>query len=315
MTEIFNNGFEEGNFSAWTATGGTPVVQSTTKHHGTYAMENDAVGDYAYKSFSAQTTVFLRVYFRMNAVPTGTDEIDICAIMRTADSAFVRMRARAGVLRMRSYVPNISNNDASVTWQANTWYCVEVKGIVAASCDYRMWLDGVEKGSRTGENTTGYTLTVAEVGNRYGTGTYTTQIDCVVAADAYIGVEGGVTNISVSDSGAGSEVLGKLRELGVLTESGSGLESVTTPERDIVLLDQATANEVLDKLRTLGVISDSALGIEGEVQVLLVGSGIGTIIVLVKRSAGISLSTSLPKTISLDVSKPAITLRVNPDAN
>lgn len=123
-----------------------------------------------------------------------------------------------------------------------------------------------------------------------------------------------VTQISVTDSGAGSEALGKLRELGIITESGSGLESVATPQRDIILLDQAAANEVLEKLRALGVIGDSAFGIEGEVQVLLVGAGTGVVIVLVK-SAGISLSTSLPKTISLDVSRPTITLRVNPDAN
>src|SRR3989337_3644689 len=42
FTEYFNNGFEEGDFSAWTSvndSGGRLSVQGTTVHHGSYAMK------------------------------------------------------------------------------------------------------------------------------------------------------------------------------------------------------------------------------------------------------------------------------------
>jgi len=56
MTELFSNGFEEGNFNAWSGTSGAPTVQDAIKHHGTYAEQASNAGsgatDYAYKTVS-----------------------------------------------------------------------------------------------------------------------------------------------------------------------------------------------------------------------------------------------------------------------
>jgi len=121
--------------------------------------------------------------------------------------------------------------------------------------------------------------------------------------------------MSILDSALGSELVSKLRNVAIIIDSGLGSEVVTTPNRDIVVLDSGSGAEILAKLRQLGVITDSGAGTEGITQIVLV-VGLGPyIIVMNERSGGISLSTSLPKNISLDISRPTIALRVNPDAN
>ena len=47
VTFIFSDGFESGDFSAWTGTDPTPEVQDTVKHCGTYSMRVDAGNEYA----------------------------------------------------------------------------------------------------------------------------------------------------------------------------------------------------------------------------------------------------------------------------
>jgi hypothetical protein len=59
MTQIFADGFESGDFSAWTGTSGSPTVQNTTKHHGTYGCTFDAP-ECAYKTFSVMQIVYFR---------------------------------------------------------------------------------------------------------------------------------------------------------------------------------------------------------------------------------------------------------------
>jgi len=121
--------------------------------------------------------------------------------------------------------------------------------------------------------------------------------------------------MSILDSALGSELVSRLRNVAIIIDSGLGSEAILTPNRDIIVLDSGSGAEILAKLRQLGVITDSGSGSEGITQsVLIVGLG-PYIIVLNEWSGGISLSTSLRKNISLDVSRPMIALRVNPDAN
>ena len=66
--EIFSDGFESGNFSAWTGTNGSPSIVKSPVHHGSYAAQANAAYEYWYKTFSGQTVVYVRFYFRLSAI-------------------------------------------------------------------------------------------------------------------------------------------------------------------------------------------------------------------------------------------------------
>ena len=76
MTVIFSDGFESGNFSAWTgdvvsSVGGESIsIIDTLPHHDTYSFQstipNDTNGNYAayiYKTFTGVTNASTRVYW------------------------------------------------------------------------------------------------------------------------------------------------------------------------------------------------------------------------------------------------------------
>ena len=81
FTELFSNGFESGNFSAWTSTAGSPAVVASPVHHGNYSGEFDASGEYAQADFTGQTEVYGRCYMRFTTQPTSGSRhlfFDLC---------------------------------------------------------------------------------------------------------------------------------------------------------------------------------------------------------------------------------------------
>jgi len=73
FTEIFSDGFESGDFSAWTGTakssGETCEVESADPHHGTYNAKFYSDGGwnqyaYCYKDITGQTIIYARTYFK-----------------------------------------------------------------------------------------------------------------------------------------------------------------------------------------------------------------------------------------------------------
>lgn len=194
MTVIFSDGFESGDFSAWTNTVGSPAIVETPVHHGSYAMSCDAAGDRVQKSIDATNTCYWRMYVYFSSLPTSGKE------------AIIGFLYKNGVGIMQTLA--ILNDGGTYKWKLHTevsagdydvistspvpttgvWYSVECKYVRNSANSPELWIDGVSRGTLSG-------TPVDQAIDYVMVGTYTNQdpitviYDCVVVADAYIGPE------------------------------------------------------------------------------------------------------------------------------
>ena len=205
-TEIFSDGFESGDFSAWDTTSGAPAVSSGGAHHGTYKAEFNANAEYTQEEFSQGTTpIYHRFYFQVNALPASSGETcslgsielyvagySAIRVMLYHDGSSVVFRAE-----YRDSGAYVYQNSDEVSPVINTWYCLEMKVNEGSgsSAEWRVWLDGTPLNdlSRDGDMT--YDMRYIRVGTEELDYTATMLADCVVVADAYIGVESEGQNI------------------------------------------------------------------------------------------------------------------------
>jgi len=194
---IFEDGFESGDFSAWTGTGGTPSVTPGDTHHGTYKAEMSE-GDFCYKSFTPQVHLFLRAYVKIISISSDQYRciLAIRDLVTGSWSALVYVRDSAGTLQWGLRY----NNLAGYAWSTqqtpvtNVWYAVELEvksDNVGNTGENRVYVDDSEL---TDITQTGLTTTEADSGYAYlgpfdGTATIALHFDCAVVADTYIGPE------------------------------------------------------------------------------------------------------------------------------
>ncbi len=184
--DIFNNSFENNGFAGWTGTVGTPTVVEDPVHHGLYSMECDASGDYAHKSFSGELEVYLKLDFRIDALP-GEDEETMLAQVR-ANGHLVQLDYVnwGGIYRfnLKRSIPGWSNNASSqIIIVVDTWYRVIIYAKIDASGTYTLWLDDVQIVNETGIDTTGNNIDEIYVGNIASGYAVTGHYDCVCVDD------------------------------------------------------------------------------------------------------------------------------------
>ena len=197
FTEIFSNGFEEGDFSAWTSTtqtGTTLEVQSGTVHCGDYAMHavggTGGVSCFAEKSLSLGSDNHMRFYlYRVANAP-----VRYGGFRRSTWAVSCEVTVSGGYWRVMFMAGGGANTVTSTTVAAKTgeWQCVELYYKVHASeGEVRVFVDGaeVEDLTQTGLNTTGETPDKIRVGLEADYATSEAYFDCVIVADAYIGPE------------------------------------------------------------------------------------------------------------------------------
>ena len=193
FTELFSDGFESGDFIAWTGTSGNPSVVGSPVHHGSYAAEFSAAAwswEGAYKAFTEQDTIFVRFYIRWASVPSGLGRV-LRFEDQTPYTVSVDVLINDSTFRIRDVV-NSTNYDYSWSPDADTWYCIEVKAAVdtADAGELRGWLDGSEVITQTGLDLSGTAGIDRVYVGQYGQGgAITNYVDCVVVADTYIGPE------------------------------------------------------------------------------------------------------------------------------
>ena len=255
FTELFNNGFEEGNFSAWTGTVGSPAVVSAQHHHGSYCEEIDAGGEYAYKTFAAQTTVFVRFYVRTpDTLPPSSGNYISFAALRNAstmiwEGPYITRSGTDLIVRLYRYYATAGfSSSTAKTFAPSTWYCFEVKFVKAVAGEYRVYLDGVEVINYSGNTSAAPDAATINVGNAwysYSSGDpWPYHIDCVMVADAYIGPESGVTVQTVNDSLSLADTT--LRNKTFLPVSDSvGLADSLYGNKFLLLGDSASLSELV----------------------------------------------------------------------
>ena len=185
---VFEDGFESGDFTAWTGTNGSPTVQNTVKYYGIYAMQVTAQNEYARAAVADSDTLYFRTLFRMESLPTGAEYLNIMRVTSNVWNEVLMIQVRDGVLGYVSGYPPGGGNVA-VAWVVDTWYSIKAKFIRNNGAgEYRVYLDGVEVIADAGLDTSGIPAGhYCMVGN-YSLvgGVFTVQHDCVVIDTADI---------------------------------------------------------------------------------------------------------------------------------
>lgn len=204
-TTFFESGWENSGGSdvtddgAWTGTSGSPSVVGSPVHHGSYAMECQQ-GDYVTTTFD-MSTVFVRMYVRFSALPVSAWQSNPFGRLRhtsspATDLVYFGIRQQAsGVYGwyLGSLVPSAVTGFNESSLSVDTWYCIEIKYVSdSVNGEYLMYVNGDLVLSRTGVDT----ATSGGNAELFYCGGWSTladdlDIDCVVASDVYIGVEGG----------------------------------------------------------------------------------------------------------------------------
>jgi len=194
LVDIFTNDFEEGDFSAWTSTTGAPTIVHAPTHHNSHAMQaSDTQNIYATISFGAHyNTFYCRFYARWSALAaTATSQTRPLRLVRDTDAAVMVLRIASD--EIATYATPAGWATTALAFNTAQWYCMDVKFVYhAANGEVRVYVDGTERVTRTGIDTTGAGNSVykALLGLTSGGTTATTfNGDCFKAADAYIGPE------------------------------------------------------------------------------------------------------------------------------
>jgi len=214
---IFENGFEEGNFSAWTGTNVyqgqfltcvTATGEATPPHHGTYQAKAEINGSlpstsaYAYKDLpTTNTTTNLRCYVYLSTYYTpwqphetylatiAQDDSILCQIGLTETTGELVFIAFANGNTIILY--------STKTLTTGVWHCIEMQRIQdQENGEYHVWLDETEltEFRLTNLNTSSLIADRIYVGNYHGCAAHppnqvTFYIDCVKVSSTYIGKE------------------------------------------------------------------------------------------------------------------------------
>ena len=198
---LFEDGFESGDFTAWTGTGGTPTISEDPVHHGTYSMYCDANVDRVYQTLDPiQTTSYARFYFNLELVPT-TGYLRVFGLYNST-TIIVFLTITPTQLTMRSFYPSAVTTSYTISggWSNETWYCAEIKFVKASGTDgeYRAYLDGTERLTRASIDTSGAPNPASY---NFGAVIMSGELipvyhDCIVIDSSYIGIEGGTAHVA-----------------------------------------------------------------------------------------------------------------------
>jgi hypothetical protein len=212
FTELFSDGFESGNFDAWsnTGTGGgaTIDVEDVHPHHETYNAIYGSLIDandfaIAVKTLvSEQSEIYMRAYLQFATVPQSTTIQDIGCSFANVTSAGILwsglQKVGADVYwgveavvggTWTSYLEAVASNPV-----ADTWYCVEIYlKVDGAAGIVKLWVDGSLKVEQTDLDTDNRgnvkDIKLGAYLNATEGASITMYSDCVVVADTYIGPE------------------------------------------------------------------------------------------------------------------------------
>jgi DNA-directed RNA polymerase subunit RPC12/RpoP len=197
FTEIFSDGFESGDFSAWTTVSASPPsIVTTPVHHGTYALESDGPSEWIYKDLGASyDTLYMRAYVRWTALEQYQYYMETAfGIYNSARWAEEGDRGGLRVAVTNYGTPQLSlvialgviTSVSTTAPNINQWYCYELVWVRNGVC--RLYVDGVDTLQVNG---TDYPVDRVAVGQLKDNdpGNPKVYVDCVVVADTYIGPE------------------------------------------------------------------------------------------------------------------------------
>jgi len=203
--QIFVDGFESGDLSAWLVDGTSAIVSSPT-HHGSYSALTPNCLSWITKNFASDyADCYIRFYVRFPAMPPYSvgNAFSFLVMYDAGWTEFVYAGLRTtytGAHGWALYSPGGGGWIFSdTTINVDQWYCIEVRRKVGAGNGIaQMWVDGTLILSLTSETLATNCKSIG-VGWFYANaalGTFAGYFDCVVVADAYIGPESSITTVT-----------------------------------------------------------------------------------------------------------------------
>ena len=197
-TILFANGFETGNLSGWSQTGGTTSrisVTSGSAQAGTYKLQaqiSASTSGYVQDNTPANETSYrARFYFNPNSYTPGTTGIDIFTGYNSANANVFRVQYRRSTTT--GYQVRLSVVRAGGTsytnWYVinnNAWNAIEIAWQSGATASASLYVGGVLRQTMTGLNTSAYTVDNVRLGPQgtLPTATGTVYLDSFVSTRA-----------------------------------------------------------------------------------------------------------------------------------
>ena len=266
---IFSDGFESGDFSAWTGTEGStsPTVESNIKHHGTYSMRcNPLNGDQSdvYKSgLTATAIMYHRSYYKFTGMPSIDNQlIDLSGVGYNSyeNAVFIRVKRSAGNIYWGvvtwiggSATENYETSPSNP--QEDVWYCVELVRDVTNGRT-KLYIDDTLKVD-CAKSHSGNSNMVWDGISYVNYDGLTAYVDCVAVSDTYIGQEAGIVIVTVADSIGLSDVILRNKTLTISDSVGladASLKNWTPTVADTVsLLESVLRNKAFSVLDSVGL--------------------------------------------------------------
>jgi hypothetical protein len=191
---IFSDGFESGNFNAWTSKSGTYAITSKPVHTGSYAANFTGSNSYAQYTLSTnQQTLYARCYFYIPSMVPNGGNIRVIYIWDSAGA----LQCRAGIAvgsdgttYWTLQTPAGQYNSPAASIHTGQWYCMEVRYTAGTGSNAiaTLYVDGTQMvtvTTGTGKNPVHY----VQIGSPCGfapAGFVTVVDDCVIDS-SYIG--------------------------------------------------------------------------------------------------------------------------------
>jgi hypothetical protein len=182
-TSIFSDGFESAGFSAWTSTVGSPTIQTTITHHGSYAMQTDTTNNEWVRKDALTNFKNVRLYIYFASLPTTGNKLNFLDTWGSPSEIVVGVKNDGGTLKWGITYPT-EQYAALPSPKTGVWYCVELA--VSVGSNVKVYVDGVEVISRNGAYSAFNNLFVGAFSKAEA---LTNYADCIVVADSYIGPE------------------------------------------------------------------------------------------------------------------------------
>ena len=172
---ILTDGFESGNFSAWSSTGGTPGRISATlgsTQAGTYKMEaqvaQNTSGYVQDNTPAAETSYHARLYFNPNNMTINTTPRTIFSGLDAATQTVFQVQVRfSGGNYQASAMASHAGGMAATNWfniSNNAYTAIEIAWISGNPASFSLYTGGTLQQTLTGLDTSAFTLDAALLG-------------------------------------------------------------------------------------------------------------------------------------------------------
>ena len=183
-TPVFQDGFESGSLSSWSAGGSAAVVQSPV-HSGSYAARASGSNSYWHKNLgSSYSELFFASYIQLQSTLSSGQTTLFLYILDATYTYKVAGGLQVDNSGNARWVLRVNNNwypaSSAVSVQSGAWYFMEIKYSTSGTAG--LWVNGGLVVSATGQTLSGGAQMV-QGGNPYGytpSGFVSYSDDCIV---------------------------------------------------------------------------------------------------------------------------------------